>query len=358
MRFSRSTLAALAVAALTGFGAGSSAEAAEGPSPADLAVQIRAHWAEAPNPGAAQTNADNYLSSLAPMVLTARLDGVTRPALLRTNLYRQPDPIAYYRVGEVQGGLGTALESAARSQPSSPAVAGVILDLRFADGSDFAAAFEAAGHFAARKVDGFRLGDRSFAIQPTEGTKTRPVMVLVNAETRGAAEALAAAVRASTTPCLLIGNATAGQAREYKAVSLPAGMNVSVAGSALILPDGSRFPAEGLKPDLAVAVTLGDERAYQTNEFNRVVNGQVYASAASLRLNEAELVRRRLSREADPEAGPHGTGSRGTRRPGRLRPEVIPAPEAPGVVQDPVLARALDLLSALTAQPAADGDSR
>jgi len=114
-----------------------------------------------------------------------------------------------------------------------------------------------------------------------------------------------------------------------------------------------------VKPDLEVAVSLPDERAYQTNEFRRVVEGQPAGSQATLRLNEAELVRRRLSRGGDAEGNPHAPTPRVARKPVRLRSEPAPAPEALPVVQDPALARALDLLSELsTPAPPSEGDSR
>jgi hypothetical protein len=238
---------------------------------------------------------------------------------------------------------------------------GVVLDLRRAQGFDHASAIAAAASLTHRPVAGVRVGDRELAAEPVPGRKPLPLMILVSRETRGAAEVLAAILRRGSTPSLLIGSTTAGQGRNYQTVSLSTGSRLRVAGSPVRLPGGDALPEAGLVPDLMVALDARDEQAYLENEFVRSANGRPASVPGSFRLNEAELVRRRSGiHPTPPPAGGEDPGP--GRRPGRGRPDpsqtTDPAPSP--AVQDPVLARALDLISGLsTSGPGVgEGDSR
>jgi hypothetical protein len=126
------------------------------------------------------------------------------------------------------------------------------------------------------------------------------------------------------------------------------GEHLRIGVAPVALGDGSSLPATGVKPDIAVAVSPGLERVYFADAFatlektNALAGTRVAAAGAvgatnlparSTRLNEAELVREHkegLDRDDDDEA------------PAAARPE----PAKP-LVNDPVLARALDLLKGL-----------
>jgi hypothetical protein len=111
------------------------------------------------------------------------------------------------------------------------------------------------------------------------------------------------------------------------------------------LGNGAVMSENGLKPDIAVAVSPADERAYYADAFKVIGPTNLLASAGGApsssdmatnpvmhrpRLNEAELVRE------------HREGLSGT----DLTAVVPPEQEKPQV-QDPALARALDLLRGL-----------
>lgn len=167
--------------------------------------------------------------------------------------------------------------------PSHPA--GTVLDLRFADD----AATNAADYFIHRKL---------------------PLVILVNGETRGAAVELARQLRVS---------------------------------AAAVLIGSTNVPA-GLAPDLQVAVTAEQEKAFQENPYLQPASGaEVTLSATNLmafvdHTSEADLVRKRV-KDGEDEGGVS-------------TPRVAP-PEP--VVRDPALARALDLLKALAALHPARG---
>jgi hypothetical protein len=171
------------------------------------------------------------------------------------------------------------------AEPTNP-VSGAILDLRFADD----AAPAAADYFARKKP---------------------PLVILVNSQTRGEAAVLAAQLRASS--------------------------------SAIVI--GSTNPPGKITPDIAVAVSVDDERKFQDNPYAApVTNRAGYLSATNNlfafvdHTSEAELVRKRIKDGDEAEDLP-------TRRAEPLQP----------VIRDPALARALDLLKALAALHPARG---
>lgn len=82
--------------------------------------------------------------------------------------------VAYLRVGQVEKGLAAEITAARLAPATTNKIIGTILDLRFADGNDLAAAKAAANLFAMKKP---------------------PLAILVNRETRGAAVDLAASLR-------------------------------------------------------------------------------------------------------------------------------------------------------------------
>jgi len=211
-------------------------------------------------------------------------------------------------------------------------------------GDDYAAAAATADLFVKKELPLLNWG--SGMVQSKEKTDAiaLPVAVLVNRQTAGAAEALAAALRA-TGAGLILGSRTAGQAMVAQEFPLKDGERLRIATAPIQLGDGSALSDRGLKPDIAVEVSPEDERAYYVDAFKAAEKTNLLASAGGSptgpgngtnraarrpRFNEAELVRER--REGVSEADM--TAMRGRE------------PEPP-MVQDPVLARALDLLRGL-----------
>lgn len=330
-------------------------EAADWPPLVEVVSRLRAEVPEVAEPASQAMGVEEYLRGLAPRVLGGVPEASETPELLRSHVYQHSVGVAYLRVGEVREGLRAVLATALEGWTRTNEFSGVVLDLRFAGGTNFVAAVEAAGLFVNRKPKALRLGESTLQVEPESGSRKMPVMVLVNRQTRGAAEVLAVAVRDGASPCLVIGTNTAGQAREYRTLELPGGRTLRVASTPLLLGSGEPFPLSGLEPELGVTVSELDERAYRVDEFQRSVDGRPAGRGPTLRMNEAELVRRRQAREDAEGFGRRGMGPRGPRRPGFSRVEPSPVEEPPPVVEDPVLARALDLIAgtASSAGPAA-----
>lgn len=265
-------------------------------------------------------------------------------ALAATNLF--DDSIVYFRISDVTSSLPSDLLSALEATKGTNKLSGMVLDLRFARGTNYAGAAKTADLFA--DSDGLLLdwgSGKVYATAKTNAVKV-PVMALVNRETAGAAEALAALVRYLGVG-IVIGTNTAGRIFAVDEFELTTGQRLRIARAQVKLGDGQPLPEDGLCPDIAVAVRPEDERVFLVDPYGQIapadgatqpgyLTNQTGGSSQTnrfqrRRLNEAELMREHME---------------GLRLGGR-RPMIGPEePEKP-VVTDPVLARALDLLKGL-----------
>ncbi|MBE7498820.1 MAG: hypothetical protein HS113_00595 [Verrucomicrobiales bacterium] len=241
----------------------------------------------------------------------------------RTNVFESA--YAYLRVARVAPGLAAAVQSTLASLQATQEIKGLVLDLRFADGEDFAEAGRTADLFVNRQQTLLAWGDEHVEATLKTNALTLPVALLVNSETRAAAEALAATFHALRLG-LLLGSPTAGQASVFKEFSLSTGQRLRVAVAPVQVSGDTPVPLSGLVPDLAIVVPPEEERAYLEDPFRAGSGLRPAAGPAS----PEDLVR--LHREAlDPSAA----------RPRRPAPPVAPQ------VRDPALLRALDLLKGL-----------
>jgi hypothetical protein len=188
--------------------------------------------------------------------------------------------VAYLRVSHVTKDLADEIQSAQSTLAATNKTAGTILDLRFADGDDLASAKATADFFAAGKL---------------------PLVILVNDDTQGAAAKLAADLHEARAG-LMFGNSTE------------------------------------VKPDIAVAVKIADEKKFLENPYVSLTPGETNSTATTNEFlpfvdhtSEADLVRQKI-KDGEPDensATPH-----------------VAEPQKP-VIRDPVLARAVDLIKGL-----------
>lgn len=249
----------------------------------------------------------------------------------------------YLRVGRVAAGLDREFTNTLQRLTATNKLKGLVLDLRFAGGQDFAAALSVADQFfpGEQPLIDWGAGVKNSTSKPE--AIVLPVALLVNRRTSGAAEALAGMLRFSDVG-LVLGTNSAGQASVQREFTLQGGQRVRVAVAPVKVAKNQPLPASGLKPDILVEVAPEDELAWFEDAYKvlpRAGRGvtnelslQVTNRPPRRRMNEAELVR--MSREG---ISPDGEGTNGPAR----RSEPTPAP----VINDPVLARAIDLLKGL-----------
>ncbi|MEK7675063.1 MAG: S41 family peptidase [Verrucomicrobiota bacterium] len=263
------------------------------------------------------------------------------PLIGKSDVYE--NLVAYLRVARVESGLAEAVRDSFQRLKSTNKLAGLVLDLRFAGGDDYSAAAQVADRFLAHEQPLLKWGDKTEHSTVKTNALKVPVAILVNRQTSGAAEALAAVLRQAGIG-LLIGSPTAGEAHIFQEFNLSNGQRLRIARSRVQLPEGPALTAAGLTPDIAVAVSLEEERAYFQDAFKllaavpalvsvaggtNALSGVATNPFARRGLNEAELVRRhREGIETDADA---------KNRDAETKP----------VIRDPVLARSIDFLKGL-----------
>ena len=242
--------------------------------------------------------------------------------------------VGYVRVGRVEAGVAVLLGAAVVELSVSNKLAGLVLDLRFADGEDYAAGAGAVDLFLNSEMPLLNAGKGLVSSQDKTNAIRLPVVALVNGETGGAAEAVAAMLR-QTSAGLLIGSRTAGRAGVMNDFKLSNGQMLRVVTAPVQLGNAKAIPATGVVPDIEVIVKLDDERMFQADPF---------AGSATTPTNSATALRFRRFRpsEADLVREKRGDGDVESLMNERVKAE----PEIP-VVQDPALARAIDLLKGL-----------
>ena len=164
--------------------------------------------------------------------------------------------IGYVRLGSVTRANLPKLDAALRDFASRKAP-GVILDLRATPAfADYSVAAECIGRFVAKGRPLFTLRkpatkeERLFT-SSAEPPWTGFVAVVADGGTAGAAEVIAAAVRAHAQ-AMVIGQPTAGQAVEYADLALGPNHLLRVAVAEVSPPAGIKLFPDGLKPDVAV----------------------------------------------------------------------------------------------------------
>jgi hypothetical protein len=242
------------------------------------------------------------------------------------------DTVGYLRVGGVGPGLPEELAARWTQLRSTNHLEALILDLRFAAGQDFTAAALAADLFVRGEKPLLAWDDQ--VIRSTgRGGSFLPLAVLVNEETRGAAEAMAAALRETGT-ALIIGTRTAGQAFVYREFELE-GATLRIGSIAVETGKGESLKS-GVRPDIETRVPIEQERIFFADPFAALPGEEAGARSTRPRLTEAELVRRQRGGGEPPGLDPE-TG-------GISRPPTVAEERK---LRDPALVQALDVLKGI-----------
>ena len=318
-----------------------------------------------------QAAIQGLINQLHPLVSVATNTGAATNATPLATTSVLEGAYAYLRFNQISHDVDKEFATAVKRLAATNKLKGFVLDLRFTEGDDYAAAAALADLFLPTRQpmidwgEGLKHSTGKTDSQPPALNPSVPIAILLNTQTRGAAEAFAAILRRSDIG-LLLGDNSAGEAyitRDYTLKNPdPSGRRASVlriattpvkiAGTAAGGANSpSPIPRAGLNPDIKIHVPLAEERLFLKDAYRPVPrlsasgqtgpnsNGTNQIAGAGTnrtsrrRLNEAELVRmQREGIDLDSEFVPG-------RDAGPLRPPVI---------TDPVLARAIDLLKGLS----------
>jgi Peptidase family S41 len=311
---------------------------------------IRAHLAGITEAELNQAAVEGLLSALRGKVSFVG-EGVAvsnTPALASASLLESN--IAYIRLAALDDGLPAKLTETMGRWSSTNPPAGLVLDLRFAASEDYPAAAGVADLFQSNVRPLLHWGGEVLKSREKPDAIRCPVAVLVNRETVGAAEALAAILR-DTGVALILGNPTAGGAMIGQEFPLKDGRKLRVATLPLKIGEGVELSARGLSPDIAVRVSPTEERTYLGDPYGAgkatdvgtggfAATGSVGATnrpARRSRPSEADLVRaRREGVNLDENF---------------LDARAVEPPKP--WIRDPALARAVDLIKGLAVVRAA-----
>ncbi len=338
-------LLAILLAAFVGAPIGHAASTNVAPDFKEVYELLRSHLTGMSDAELNHAAVEGLLTNLRGKVSLVGADGssaekITGPLVTKTVFL--DDEVAYARVGRVADGLAKEIGEAYQALSGTNKLKGVVLDLRFAGGDDFAAAAGAADLFVAKERPLLDWGDGMAKSKEKDNAIKLPVAVLVNRDTSGAAEALAAILREAGSG-LILGRTTAGGAMIARDFPLKDDQRLRIATVPVKLGDGSPMSPQGVKPDIEVTVTPEAERAYMEDAYGTFPRTNLPASSVASaggtnrpvrrpRISEADLVRER--REGTNLNLENFTAVRDRE------------PEKP-VIRDPVLARAVDLLKGL-----------
>ena len=217
--------------------------------------------------------------------------GAAAPPILSVLL---PGQIIYCRLASFETGTGFGAQL---EKWIAGGAQGVVLDLRSSSvSSDFDGAARIAGFFTAPGTPLFRVEDahqNSRNYTSPAGTDplltAEPVTMLVNRRTSGAAEALAACLKANGA--LVIGQSTQGRGALFADDRLPSGQTLHYLAGRVTLADGTPLWNHPLVPDIGLAVDAKrEELDLDLIGQNRVLD-VIQEAAGSHRLSEAALVR-------------------------------------------------------------------
>ena len=194
----------------------------------------------------------------------------------------QPD-IGYIRLADVVDETPLALDSELKKFAAAK-VAGYVLDLRFADGTNITAAAAVASRFLPANMELFTLkrSDGEPQVYRTtpasqslaaELAKT-PLLLLVNAQTRGSAEVLVGALRTQDRG-IVIGGPTAGLPVAWQDHPLSDGRVLRLATAKIIFQKGGELFPAGIIPDILIKI---DPKTEHEAVFNVASNITLTAS--------------------------------------------------------------------------------
>ncbi|MEO7319428.1 MAG: S41 family peptidase, partial [Chthoniobacteraceae bacterium] len=239
----------------------------------------------------------------------------------------------YLRVGSLNvdnlAGLDAALQDIAAKK-----IGAVILDLRATPaGSEFAQAAEVCKRFCPKgkvlfTVKKPTVKEEQILTSKEDPKFTRLLVALVDIDTAGAAEIIAAVLR-THAKAMVIGQRTRGEAVEFSDIALPSGKLLRVAVAEAALPDATPVFPGGVKPDLAVEVSQETTRDVLKQGLESGIAALVEETERD-KMNEAALVGRR-NPELDAMQAAQARQGEKTKAP----------------LRDVVLQRALDFISTI-----------
>lgn len=274
-------------------------EAVDGLTEADLREFLkilREHYVDAPKLDENELSRATVQGLLERLAPGASLVATAASAPLEESPFRSEiieSRIGYLRLGALAPDHLTELDAALQTIAARP-LGAAILDLRATPrGSDFELGAKVCERFCPKGRVLFTVKRRHAGQEMILTSKQDPrfrgvLVVLVDTDTSGAAEVIAAVLR-TQAKALVIGEKTMGEAVEFSDLPLPSGKRLRVAVAEVSLPENvSVFPG-GVLPDVPVEVSPETTAAVLSAALESGVASLVVETERP-RMNEAALV--------------------------------------------------------------------
>jgi len=202
--------------------------------------------------------------------------------------------VAYLRLGALAHDNLAALDSVLETFAPKPPAA-VVFDLRATPHStDFELAAECCRRFTPKgrvlfSIKRPKANDEEILTSREDPRWRGLLVVLVDADTAGAGEVIAAVLRTHLRG-YVIGQQTKGEAAQFEEVPLAGGKVLRVAIGEVTLPDATPVFPGGLTPDLAVNVTQEKTDEVLQLAINTGGVAPLVAEKERARMNEAALI--------------------------------------------------------------------
>ncbi len=186
-----------------------------------------------------------------------------------------PFDLGYLKVNRLHESSGGQIADILKSW-SDHGLNGGILDLRGADGGDLESVREVASLFVEERTFLFAFRDRDdhdlMVMEAETGTVLgKPVMVLMDAQTGGAAEVLAAVLADSVRGAMLFGQPSRGDFLLRSRIELSSGIELYLPTRRLITGSGAEYDGDhGVNPDIITAEADGAFRAARSGRTARI----------------------------------------------------------------------------------------
>lgn len=196
------------------------------------------------------------------------VERVRRAETSLTDVEDLPAGMGYMRAAGIFTGAGAEIVAALEKWQAAGAF-GAILDLRGAGGTAEGEIPAVAARFAPEGDALYALSDRQGKEMETVKASAAPgtplpLMVLVDAETTGAAELLAAVLGGGVKGAMLIGLETAGDPMIREPRKLSTGRYALLATRQLKTADGATYSGSGgVRPDVVITAAALDETVYE-----------------------------------------------------------------------------------------------
>jgi C-terminal processing protease CtpA/Prc len=199
--------------------------------------------------------------------------------------------VVYWRVSSFTPATSWAGMAAQANKADAVNSPGLVIDLRNnTTPDDFNGALQVA-NFVSEGQSGLVVRDGAVATGApvTVSLHSHPtIVVLTNRQTRGAAEALAACLKAHGA--LVMGEATEGKAAVFKEVPLASGGVLRYAAAHVYLADGTDLWNKPVVPDVTTAASEKDEDSALALIDQKQVSEVIGEADSRHRMSEAALV--------------------------------------------------------------------